>query len=247
MIFKPRQFTFFVVLGFLLTAKLVLATDWKDLAKGLDYQQLTVSTENSTVIFDVLKINPKYFSVKPIASDSIASVKSMAKKSGALAVINANFFDTQGKSLGLVKINSKILNPKKDISWWGILCLNAKSSKIVKGSEYNKDACEQAIQTGPRLVVGGTIPPLKENLSRKTAVGLNSKGEIIFVTTHNQIPIQTLAEIFKKPETENGLNCPDALNLDGGSSTQIFVHVGDFVLDVPSYMRVPVGLGVFPK
>jgi uncharacterized protein YigE (DUF2233 family) len=81
-----------------------------------------------------------------------------------------------------------------------------------------------AIQAGPRLVVNGKVPKLKSEISQKTAIGINRKGEVILLTTLYPFSVNELAKLMAKPESKGGLGCRYALNLDGGSSSQLYAR-----------------------
>lgn len=225
----------------------ILAGDWQQISKGVSQKSIQVSSEGGQIHLNALKIDLKSAAIRPLYKEGGMSAKLMAEEFGALAVINANFFDPDGKVLGLVKKDQKIIHPKKNISWWSILCLNNLDAKIIHQSQYSEDLCHNAVQAGPRLVVDEQIPKLKDESSRKTAVGINKNGEVLFVVASEPVPIKTLAKIFKLPESENGLDCPNAMNLDGGSSSQLYVKTESFELSLPSFIKFPVGLGVFHR
>lgn len=221
----------------------LLASDWNVLAQGLSYKKITLQTKT----IHVFKINPQYHLLKPIIEKE-TTVKNMAQNSGALLTINANFFDESGKPLGLVIQDGKELNPFKDISWWGIFYQENFQAHMIHSSQLKQtSSIKNAIQAGPRLVVNGTIPKLKSQNSAKSAIGINKKGEIFVVATLDSIDVIELAELMSKPEIRGGLGCMNALNLDGGSSTQLYAKIGDFELDLPNLATIPVGLGVFKK
>jgi exopolysaccharide biosynthesis protein len=50
-----------------------------------------------------------------------------------------------------------------------------------------------------------------------------------------------------KPETQGGLACLSALNLDGGSSSQLYASMDDFVIDIPGFSRVADAIVVRPR
>lgn len=222
------------------------ALSWQNLQTGLDYTKINVVYSGTPVNIHALKVNLTQLQVKPIHTPAKSYVKSMAISHDALVVINANFFDPAGKPLGLLVADQTELNPFKNISWWSVLCLKNNSAQIFHSSVYQKDQCDNAIQAGPRLVVQGAVPKLKENISKKSAVGLNTKGEFFIIVTENILPISLFAEVLRVKESEGGFELADALNLDGGSSTQIYVNTANFTLDIPNFVQVPVGLGVFP-
>lgn len=243
---KKRFFNLaFLILCF--TSFSARALNWQALQSGLDYTKINVVYSGTPVNIHVVKVNLSQFDIKPIYTSARSSVKSMAISHDALVVINANFFEPSGKPLGLVAADKNELNPFKDISWWSILCLQNQAAKIFHSTKFENGSCDSAIQAGPRLIIQGSVPKLKENVSRKSAVGINSKNEILIIASENILPISLFAEVLHLKESEGGLGLVDALNLDGGSSTQIYVNTKSFVLDIPNFVQVPVGLGVFKR
>lgn len=242
-IFKRLVALFFVLLSFP-----TWAADWQNLQEGLFYKMLTIGTGETAIDLHVLKVNPRYFLLKPVALTGRRSVRVMAEASGAVAVINANFFDKEGKTLGAVVIDGHEKKSKRPISWWGVFCVNKKQkAEILASADYYSGLCEEAVQAGPRLVIKGKVPKLKDEVSRKSAIGINAKGQVLLVASSQAISIKMLAGVFLKAENAGGLDCREALNLDGGSSSQFFVKSGAFTLAVPAFSLVPVGLGVFKR
>jgi hypothetical protein len=58
---------------------------------------------------------------------------------------------------------------------------------------------------------------------------------------------QDLARIFGLPESEGGLECRDALALDGGGSAQMYAEYKSLKIDIPGGWAIPNGIGVFKK
>ena len=235
---------FFTVLPFPALAS------WQKIDRGLYYQKLEIQKKSVPYTIHTFQINPTYYDLKPILQEPIktTSIRSLVEKSGALLGVNANFFDPTGKPLGLVMKNGKVISAKKDISWWGIFSMEKNKAKIVHSSDWSsKNHPDVAFQAGPRLVVAGRVPALKDESSQKTAIGINRKGHIILLVTYYPLSIRELAQLMSLPESKGGLDCNYALNFDGGSSSQLYAKIGDFELKVPSFVGVPVGLGVFRK
>jgi len=246
---KKKWFSFFIfVFFFILSPHFVSASPliWKSVGKGLFYTEAKQEfKEQQTIILSVLKIDLKHNTIKPILSPDTKTVRQMLKETKALAVINANFFDIDNKPLGLIFRDHKTLQKKKNISWWSVFCVQKKRASILHTQNYFPGFCEQAIQAGPRLVVNGSVPKLKPQNSRASAVGINTEGYVFFVLANRPISIERFADFFQRPEAEGGLATPWALNLDGGSSSQISIQTEKFNLHLPSLISVPVGLGVF--
>ena len=82
----------------------------------------------------------------------------------------------------------------------------------------------------------------------KEIMGFHKDNDIIIVVSEGaQLTTVQLAEILRRSEKHGGLGCLFALNLDGGSSSQVYAEVGDFVLDAPSFRAVADGLAVYPR
>ncbi|EKD42588.1 MAG: hypothetical protein ACD_73C00093G0002 [uncultured bacterium] len=230
-----------------------LAGDWIKLESGIHYRSfspdLPDNSDNKAAYIHAFRINPQKYEIRPIYdAGKRSSATMMLEEKKALVVVNANFFDPAGKPLGLVVQNKKILNPFKNISWWGLLRIEDDWLSIIHSSEYSpKDLPFAAVQAGPRLIVNKTIPKLKDEFRQRTAVGITKKGELIILSVLKPMKLTELASLMLLPEKKGGLECIQALNLDGGSSTQMAAHIGDFELKLPSYISVPVGLGVFRK
>src|SRR3989338_9890430 len=235
---------------FLVSGK-VQAEKWQYLRNGIAYQIVSFTkTPQETFKLHIFKIDPKQYRFKPVLSPSGTrqSVKSFAEKYNALIAVNSNFFDIEHKPLGLVIQNGKTLNPFKKISWWGVFYIKKNHPFIVHSSDYHPDDhIESAIEAGPRLVINGVIAPLKEEISAKTAIGIDADEQVILVVTEHPINIRELASFMAKPKSQGGLGCINALNFDGGSSTQLFARFSLFELNLPGMSGVPAALTVIKK
>jgi len=245
---KSKFFNLTIILALLALLPLpTSASNWQQLEKGLSYQLVTAPS-GKFFRLHAFKINPKLFNIRPLLPESKKrdTIHQLTQASGALLGINANFFDPDGKILGLVVDKGKVVHPFKKISWWSLFYMKRSRPYIIHSSKFRSAKnMTVAFQAGPRLVINGVLPKLKQEISAKTAVGINSRGELILTVTRDAVDIQELAKLMALSEQKGGLGCSHALNLDGGSSSQLYVEVGDFKLDLPSFMTIPVGLGVF--
>jgi uncharacterized protein YigE (DUF2233 family) len=141
------------------------------------------------------------------------------------------------------------LSPSKAISWWGIFSLRNNTPTLSSFKDFTlSNDIDFAIQAGPRLLIHNTIPHLKEGVGNRTAIGYNRDNDIIIAVSEGaQLTTLQLAEILGRSEKRGGLGCLYALNLDGGSSSQVYAKVDDFVLDAPSFRTVADGVAVYPR
>jgi uncharacterized protein YigE (DUF2233 family) len=240
---------FLVIPLFMSNAFSADATKWKVVSKGLDYASIRVSPG----IIHALRIDPKVYKFGVVTAKAMgrknASVTSMAKKYGALVAINGGFFTPEYDSLGLLINNGKTINPVKNTSWWSIFYVENSLPKIAHTKSFKKKSnISMAVQSGPRLVVNGSVPKLKPSIAERSAICITPRKDVIIVATENLlIQPSELADYLRKSGAKGGLGCKTALNLDGGSSTQLYAKIGSFRLDVPGTNKVANAVVVYPK
>lgn len=241
------------VISLLLVPHLAPAGDWATLQAGFAHRTIEAagspgSGKNSVI--QLFRIDPKKYHLRPIvaATGSTLSAGDARRQSGALLTINANFFDEANNILGLVIKNGKTLSPIRKVSWWAVFFQKGSDVGIVHSSSYATESqISNAIEAGPRLVVDGVLPRLKTSFSRKSAIGINRRGDVLVAVSSSPIEAARFAEILSLPERKGGGGCLQALNLDGGGSTQLSAESSDFKLNVAGFSGVPVLLGVFGK
>jgi uncharacterized protein YigE (DUF2233 family) len=106
---------------------------------------------------------------------------------------------------------------------------------------------EFAVQAGPRLVVDGEILTFKPNFARRSALCVPSPGKITLVATAGPVVLDDFAAFLAADVASGGLGCRDALNLDGGPSTQLHVDRAGSPVGVQGRDEVPVFVGVFAR
>lgn len=215
------------------------ATSWQMLAPGLMYTELKPELDNSWGSIHAFKINLALYQLNLSFAQDYAeqttTVRHLVSANNALIGVNGGFFTPGLQPIGL-RINAgQLKKPLQQTSWWGIFYIAGEHARIVPPNGYHTpQAIDFAVQGGPRLVVNGNIPKLKPGFAERTALGITSQGEVIVLVTHHA-PLTTLslAKIMQRPPSENGLACYNALNLDGGSSSQLYAKIGKFELYIP--------------
>ena len=112
------------------------------------------------------------------------------------------------------------------------------------------------MQGGPRLLANGAaVPGLRDvnSSSRRAGVCLDKDNRLIFFCVSSSLSGVSLAELQTALRAP-GIDCVDALNLDGGGSAQLYVSS-----ELPGSVReaselsirgkdeIPVALGLFLK
>lgn len=240
------KLSFFILLYALVLP--ALAGSWTKLAPGIEYQDLNHQTLSQWSHIHVFRIDLQYNELNLIMANALSHDQAFAHEfadySHALIALNGGFFDQRYHPLGL-RINKQFQhNPLKNISWWGVFYIKNNTPHVASVREFPHDTdLDFALQSGPRLLIDGKIPALKPGYAERSALGITPKNKVIILVTENS-PVTTtwLAEHLKSAP----LNCVNALNLDGGSSSQLYAKIGRFKINAPSFASVSDAIVVKP-
>ncbi len=238
-----KRFVLTVIFLLLASPALARPLAWRTLAPGLEYVALQLGSDQPSTVH-AFRIDPaRYRFDIALAKDyglAAASVRELGERAHAIVAINGGFFSPENLSLGLRVQNGRVRTPLKGTSWWGVFSIANHRAQIFAQRDYRPNpATTMAVQAGPRLVVGGAVPTLKGGLAERSGLGITRTGQIIIAATE-YAPLTTtaFAELFRKADRDGGFGCPDALNLDGGRSTQIYARLGQFRINVPNLSLV---------
>lgn len=218
----------------------IAAKDWRHIAPGIDYLDVGKGYVTPWSHIHAFKVDLKENRFSLVMANDLAkqyaSADEYAQFSKALLTINGGFFDNHFHPLGLRIKNRKQVNALKKISWWGIFYIKNGQAHLSNVSHFNRDSqIDFAVQSGPRLLINGHIPPLKAGRDERTALGITPDGKVIvLITEHAALSTTELAQLMKAPP----LNCLSALNLDGGNSTQLYAKLNNFHVNVHGFSKV---------
>jgi len=172
------------------------------------------------------------------------TVEEIVASYAAVVATNASFFDQDGRAMGLAIDQGRLIGSSKRQSW-GALVIDDKKARIVLGADIDAPLAHRLVVQGiPRLVVGGRVQQLKPQLAERTAVCAEDSIVVLVVSTKAET--NAFARFLADPPDNGGLGCRDALNLDGGPSTQLVVKLPSLALSVPRGWGVPNALVVAP-
>jgi exopolysaccharide biosynthesis protein len=234
---------------------------WEHLSPGLEEARFQLPGNSIlTPSFVVIRASPQHFRVQVIRAAEYGSrrstVRSLCKSSGASVCINSNFFDEQGKPLGLVIsrgiLHQKIHNGGGTLT--GILYVTADHVGVAQRSGFSSQGVLEATQAGPRLISeGAPVVGLKNSSSTSnlSLICIDKESRILLVRVALAMfggSLQEIQQTLLRPE----IGCHEALNFDGGGSSQLFIsgdipgHAGAVrEEDFPGRDEVPVALGLF--
>ena len=169
-------------------------------------------------------------------------VADMVASYPAVVAVNASFFDVDGKTMGLAVDEGRVMVAAKRRSW-GALVVDDRNARIMLGAEIVDERAHRLVVQGiPRLVVGGKVQALKPQIAERTAVC--ARGSVVILVVTTKAETTPFARFLATPADQGGLGCQDALNLDGGPSTQLTVKLPGLTLSVPGGWGVPNALVV---
>lgn len=159
-----------------------------------------------------------------------------AKYGNALAAINGTFFNMkEGGSHMLVRVDGTVVNPTVERSERsnGAITIEAGKVAIMSGSLENKQWDAQL--TAPNIMVSGPLlitndKPAELSQAKfntlahpRSAVGLTKDNKLLFVTVDGRQEKARGVSLFSLTTLMQTLGTVDALNLDGGGSTTLYV------------------------
>jgi Phosphodiester glycosidase len=162
-----------------------------------------------------------------------------------VVAVNASFFDKEGRAMGLAVDAGRMMALSNRRSW-GALVIDGKQGRIMLGADIQDPLDHRLIVQGiPRLLVGGKVQQLKPQIAERTAVCAERNIVVLVVSTKAEAT--AFARFLADPPDKGGLGCSDALNLDGGPSTQLVVKLPALALSLPGGWGVPNALVVAPR
>lgn len=164
----------------------------------------------------------------------------LAVENNALAAVNGGFFNTKkGGSVDFIKINNKILDsasylPLKEMPEHSLSAITVDDNKIqiVKGDEkhYWEKSLPQStiLVTGPLLIFNNEEQKLRVNAFNnnrhpRTCACVTNDDNLLLITVDGRNAMAQGMNLLELTYMAKMLNCKDAINLDGGGSSTMYI------------------------
>jgi uncharacterized protein YigE (DUF2233 family) len=195
---------------------------------GLEFSEREVAEGDQRATLWVVAFNPKTHAFAVMDNpEGDFNLGSAAEKRGALAGVNGGYFHPDRTPLGLVVRQGVELHPLERAKLLsGIVSVTPAAISIQRPSAFKPStAVREALQAGPFLVEGGkAINGLDATRSAaRTVVFLDAKGRAGFLIAKSAT-LAGMAAILATPAVFPDGKIVRALNLDGGSSTALWVR-----------------------
>jgi exopolysaccharide biosynthesis protein len=175
-----------------------------------------------------------------------------ASEAGAIAAVNAGFFNIKdGGSATYIKVNGTVADSDTATKWKrvpnmnGSVIIDNNGNVEIMGAMSNdwydlRPEYRDALITGPMLVQYGkkaTLPQTSLVISRhpRSSVGTVRKHKVILLTLDGRTDQAYGMTLVQLADLMMLLKCTDAVNLDGGGSTTMYISGKPFngVVNMP--------------
>lgn len=233
-----------------------IKTQWlkNNIAPGLtlfQHHYIDSSLFNSNQHISILEINPELIKIDIIGDTVLRTVSDFAEENHALAAINGSFFDMEKTGLpynsvtylridNQQKSSNKKEGNKRKMYQTGAFSIFNNIPYILKAdclSEWeNIIISEDVITSGPLLIIDGNdemLEPISFNIRRhpRTAIGKVSDSLLLFVVVDGRSIEAAGMSLYELRQVMHWLGVKDAINLDGGGSSAMYVYSADRARD----------------
>ncbi len=205
------------------------------------------------VTVELLVLDPTRTRLKVVPVAEGQSVADALGKSGALAGVNGGYFHADRRPLGIVVMEGREthgLERSKLLS--GVLEVTEKRARLLRRAEFKKTkALREALQAGPYLVdKGSVVAGLNARKPAARTVLLADRHGVTALALISPVTLAEAGQLLATPQLFPDLPPIErALNLDGGSSSALWVspRIPLRSASSPEWKRVINAVGVFPK
>ena len=226
-------------------------TGWREVEPGLEFRRLYLNPRRANGELAILRLDPDAYHIR-VAYDAAnpGRVSQWAAAVKPVAMINGGYFDEENRATALVIFDGIVRGASYE-GFGGMVVVNAAGEfelRSLRQQPYDPaEQLQQAMQSAPMLIQpGGVLSDLEvdDDRSRRTVIGRDTSGRILLIAS--DWPVYTLTELATGLN-ESDLELDAALNLDGGSSTGMYLKTPSMSLMIDSFDRVPLVLVVERK
>jgi exopolysaccharide biosynthesis protein len=226
----------------------VSKANWKKekIAKGVLLKTFWFNNSlfSSNQNVSILEVKQKNSLLFDLGYDSKKLIKTsdFGKQNNAMAALNGTFFDiTNGGSVDYIRADGMVINEnrlgkggKRATHQQSALVFNKGKLKIAKwdGSPIWEQSlkAEDIMVSGPLLILNQTIEKLDTtntfNKTRhpRTAVAIMKNKRVLLLTVDGRNENSAGMSLFELTKLMRWLHASDAINLDGGGSTTLWIN-----------------------
>lgn len=216
---------------------------WNKVAPGVEVRhELWKSSQGASDTISIVRFNLRYVKLNvAYQPDQPLSMEDWMQKEQAMALINGGYFDGQDNATALVISNGHVFGTSYD-GFGGMFDVDAQDHVQVRSLREQpyvpSEGLTQATQSTPMLLLNGkrTQFSADSKASPRSVVAMDKQGRLLFIVSPGvNFTLDDMANLLEKSD----LGLVNALNLDGGSSTGLYVNAGSQKVTINSYVNLP--------
>ena len=187
-------------------------------------ERLFVGPQSLTVL-EIAAAAPVRFDVE--APGALTRTSVMGERLGALAALNGGFYDTKnGDPVGLLRLDGALRKPANDGQ--GALGIGQDGQlQLAVRTRGDWPEVHEALGAGPFLLRSSEVldhGEAQRNVRHpRTAIGRTADGRVLWLTIDGRTAQAAGTSHEETARILQALGCTDALNLDGGGSSTLWV------------------------
>lgn len=230
------------------TGRILSSAGWNDVAPGMEVREWRIQfPQNESERMTVVRLAAGKFHIRlrwqprKVFKNEDAAPE-VARRMGAVVVVNAGYFGTDGRPLGFFKSGGKVFNRRvlyrgrrTALHFGAVFHVKKGGARagIAARDVFRPSRSDEAFQAGPHLVHKGLPVPGLDSYrefhrpDRRSLLAIDARGRLLVLVSHlggSGISWCEIQALLSRPEAEGGLGVKEAMNLDGGSSSQLYIR-----------------------
>ena len=222
-------------------------TGWQPGRPGVELRRVQASAADRPAIpLTIVRLDPARVRLRvAYTPDQPRGMRSWFEERRPVAAINGGFFTPENRATALL-ISDGVASGASYDGFGGMLAVapdGGVSLRALRDQPYEPgEALDQALQSFPMLVFPGGTPAALEDdgrRARRSVVALDRAGRVLLLASpSSDFTLRELADWL----SQSDLEVDRALNLDGGSSTGLYLSDGALHEEIDSFGALPIVL-----
>jgi exopolysaccharide biosynthesis protein len=218
---------------------------WVTAAPGIElrYEQWTSEGNNQDAV-TIVRLDPKRIHLSVAYQSTLPPTMSdWMKQTQGRVLINGGYFDKNNKPTGLLIADGQAYGASYQ-GFGGMISVDAQGRihlRSLSQEPYDpqNEQLQQAAQSSPMLMLNGKRTQFQANAAsqRRSVIATDTHGHLLLIISPNDaFSLDELADLL----VSSDLSLQNALNLDGGASTGLYVNAGSQKVTIDPLVTLPI-------